>query len=606
MISILDKKECNGCCACADICPVEAIHYVKDHEGFWYPEVDKKKCIDCSRCDMVCPESQTDSSILQVNEEPACYAARHYSEDIRRDSTSGGVFSAFAEAVFADGGSVAGAVYREDFSVEHIVTNNVEDLQRLRSSKYLQSDCAGLYVGIKQRLTEGETVLVCGCPCQMAALRLFLAKDYDNLVICDFICRGINSPKVFRKHLDALEDQYGSKVIYAKAKNKELGWRNLTFKAVFENGSSYYGSGREDDFTRGYLNAGYYCRPSCFDCKFKKAPRIADLTVGDFWGIEKVAPALDDNLGSSLVMCNTPKGKRFFDSIKGNFQVQQVTLQDIELGNRSLYESIKVSQAGRAEFFADLETLSFSQVAAKHFPQPSDRLFHLKEKLKKGLQRVSTIYRFMGLSPRAWVLFIWLNFLRRNTDSNIFKLHLFFPTKYCVLDIHPSAKIVARGPVKLGVNKVRGSKLETRIRLESETELIFSDTFFMFAGADIQLFRGGTLTFDGGPSAGCNIHCQIICADNIKVGRSTLIGRNVVIRDYDAHYIIQDNYKIKAPIRIGEHCWIGEGALVSKGVTIGDGSVVAARSWVVANVKESMLVAGSPAMPVSKNIKWKV
>jgi len=185
-------------------------------------------------------------------------------------------------------------------------------------------------------------------------------------------------------------------------------------------------------------------------------------------------------------------------------------------------------------------------------------------------------------------------------------MHFILPTKYCVFDIHPSAKIIIKGPVTFGLSKIRGSKLETRISLEAGTELNFNDSFTLFAGADIQVFKGGKLTFEGGPSAGCNIHCQIICADNIKIGRSTLIGRNVIIRDYDAHYIVQKNYKVMAPIQIGEHCWIGDGALISKGVTIGDGAIVAARSWVVTNVGGKTLVAGAPAMPVSKNIEWKV
>lgn len=606
MINILDKKECNGCCACIDACPVEAIHFVIDTEGFWYPEVDKQKCVDCSRCDAVCPELQTESPLLQVGEEPTCYAARHINKDIIKDSTSGGIFTAFAEAVFAKGGSVAGAVYREDFSVEHITTNNADDLPRLRSSKYLQSDCTGLYAGIKQRLIVGETVLVCGCPCQMAALRLSLEKDYENLVICDFICLGINSPKVFRKHLDSLENKHGSKIIYVKAKNKEHGWRSLTFKAVFEDGSSYYGDGRTDDFTRGYLHTGFYCRPSCFDCKFKKTPRIADLTVGDFWGIEKVAPSLDDNFGTSLVMCNTQKGRHFFDEIKGVHQVEQVTLSDIALGNRSLYKSIGTSQKGRSNFFNDLETMPFSQVALKHFPKSNTKLLRMKQILKINLQRALKFYQAMGHSPRAWFLFVWINFLRRNTDSNILKMHVIFPTKHCVFDIHPSAKITVRGPVKFGFSKVRGSKLETRIRLDADTELNFNDSFCVYAGADIQVFKGGRLAIDGGHSAGCNIHCQIICADNIEIGRNTLIGRNVVIRDYDAHYIIQKNYKVMAPIQIGSHCWIGEGSLISKGVKIKDGSIVAARSWVITNVEEKTLVAGTPAMPVKKDIEWEV
>ena len=605
MIDIIDKKDCNGCNACIDACPHGAIQFTNDHEGFWYPGVDMNKCTDCSLCEHTCPELNADSEELKLGDEPVCYAVRHIKKEIIKDSTSGGIFSAFAEAIYAEGGYVAGAVYDENFGVHHIVSNNPDDLPRLRSSKYLQSNCTGLYVEIKKLLKAGKKVLACGTPCQMAALRLFLGKEYENLIICDFICRGINSPMVFRKHLDSLEKKYGSKVVYAKAKNKEYGWRALTFKATFENGQSYYGDGKVDDYTRGYLRTAYYCRPSCFDCKFKSVPRIADITFGDFWGVEKVAPSLDDNLGTSLAMCNTSKGLAFFEGLKNSLEYRAVKLEDIAPGNRSLYRSIEQPQSGRDAFFRDLARLPFSKVANKHFPK--EKILSKCKRIAKSILRVPfKLYRTAGFSPVALYQFVWINFMRRNTKSSIKNMNLIFPTRDCVFDIHPSAKVVVNGPVTIGLSKVRGSRLETRIRLEQSAQLHFGDSFSFYAGGDIQVFSGGKLTFEGGPSAGCNIHCQIVCADSIVVGKSTLIGRNVVIRDYDAHYILQDGYKIKSPIKIADHCWVGDGAYIGKGVSVGNGSIVAARSWVVNSVPEKMLVAGVPAMPVSKNIEWRV
>lgn len=226
--------------------------------------------------------------------------------------------------------------------------------------------------------------------------------------------------------------------------------------------------------------------------------------------------------------------------------------------------------------------------------------------IKCILGNIHSLFCVMGVSPRAWHLFFWLNAFRRNTTSNISKMQVIIPTRYCIFDLHPSAKIIVQGRVCIGGCKVKGSKLETRINMEKGTELHFNDRFFMAAGADVQIREGGVLTIEGGPAAGCNIHSQIVCADSIRIGRSTLIGRNVVLRDYDAHYIVQKGYKVKAPITIGDHCWIGEGALISKGVSVGDGSIVAARSWVISKVAEKTLVAGSPAMPVDENIEWRV
>ncbi len=211
----------------------------------------------------------------------------------------------------------------------------------------------------------------------------------------------------------------------------------------------------------------------------------------------------------------------------------------------------------------------------------------------------------LRLSPMAWWKFVRLNFLRKNTITNRSRNGYIYPSSHCVFDLHPSAKIVLNGPWIVGNVLVKGSKLETRVRMAKDTMVQVDDIFVAYAGADIQLGDGGTLILEGGAGAGCNIHCQIVCAATIRLGKHILIGRNIVIRDYDAHTIDQPNYEIKAPITIGHNCWIGEGALISKGVTIGDGSIVGARSWVISNVKPHSLVAGSPAIRLKKNIRWK-
>ena len=202
MISIHNKKDCCGCNACGDVCPVGAISFEIDNEGFWYPNVDLQKCIDCHLCEKVCP--QIHISDLKKNDLPqsVCYAAEHKNLEVVFDSTSGGLFSALAEEVYRMSGFVGGAIYSEDCkSVYHFISNDRKDLVKLRSSKYLQSNVEGFYRKVKDLLCAGEKVLVCGTPCQMAALRSFLHVDYENLIIVDFICRGINSPKVWRKYL---------------------------------------------------------------------------------------------------------------------------------------------------------------------------------------------------------------------------------------------------------------------------------------------------------------------------------------------------------------------------------------------------------------------
>ena len=318
MINITDKSKCCGCCACADVCAHKAITLKEDIEGFWYPVIDSEKCTNCGLCEKACPELNIAS--LKKNDYPKpakTIAAIHKNMKVRWDSTSGGAFTALAEAMYRQGGYVSGAIYNDDFSVRNYISNNPEDLAKLRSSKYLQSKAEGVYAKIRTLLRKGEKVLACGTPCQMAALRSFLRKDYDNLIIVDFICRGVNSPKVYRKYLDSLERKYDGKVVYVKAKNKELGWRNLTRKVVFDNGKVYYGVKMEDDFRRGY-HTNVFCRPSCYTCQYKGFPRIADITIADYWGIEKIDRNLDNNIGTSMILLNSNKGIEFFELIKND------------------------------------------------------------------------------------------------------------------------------------------------------------------------------------------------------------------------------------------------------------------------------------------------
>lgn len=289
MINIQNKVDCCGCNACGDVCPKQAISYKTDNEGFWYPEVDMEKCIDCGLCEKVCPIINVKDLKKNDLPESICYAAEHKNLEVVFDSTSGGLFSALADIMYKSGGYVGGAVFNEDFkSVRQYISNNKQDLPRLRSSKYLQSSLNGFFSKVRDLLKADEHVLVCGSPCQMAALRAFLRKDYENLIIADYICRGINSPKVWGKYIDSFEERYGHKVVYAKAKSKEYGWRNLTQKVILDNGKSYFETREQSNFTKGYLRTGVYCRPSCYDCKFKGYPRISDITLADFWGIEKV------------------------------------------------------------------------------------------------------------------------------------------------------------------------------------------------------------------------------------------------------------------------------------------------------------------------------
>lgn len=610
MIHIQDKSKCCGCCACVDVCDHQAITLKTDIEGFWYPEVDKDKCVDCGLCEKVCPELHILDLKKNDFEKPAhTIAAINKNMSVRWDSTSGGAFSALADVMYAQGGYVSGAVYNDDFSVSNYISNNQEDLKRLRSSKYLQSKAEGLYKQIRDLLRNGEKVLACGTPCQMAALRSFLRKDYDNLTIVDFICRGVNSPKVYRKYLDSLEREYGGKVIYVKAKNKELGWRNLTRKVVFDNGKVYYGVLMDDDFRRGY-HTNVFCRPSCYHCQYKGFPRMADITIADYWGIEKVDKNLDNNIGTSMILLNSKKGIEYFEKVKDRLEWEETGFDSILPGNIALRKPIEPAKIDRKTFFEDLDRGTFDDVVKKYFPKNKNKSLSFKQRIKNAIKPYYLMYKKFGLSLRAYVNFIKINY-RKNTFCDFKSGHVIYTMPSSVFDIHPSAKIDIKAPFLYGNNPVRGMRMPTCLRMEAGTTLEIHDgpltrygkmPYNLRYGAYIEIVNGGKLTIGQGAA---NVGLTIMCAKEITIGNGVRIGRNVSIRDWNgSHVIINDHYRNHAPVHIGDRVWLCTGCTIMPGVTIGEGSVIAANATVTKDVPPHSLVGGSPAKVINENIEW--
>lgn len=600
MIQINDKEKCCGCNACGDICPKQAISFPVDNEGFWYPQVDESKCIKCGLCEKVCPLMNMDKvKSAEKLDPPKVVCGYHKNIAIRFDSTSGGIFSALANAMYKDGGYVSGAIQNEDLTVCNFISNDKHDLAKLRSSKYVQSTAIGLYKKIKNLLNAGEKVLACGSPCQMGALRSFLGKDYDNLLIVDFLCRATNSPKAYRKYMDMLERDFGGKVVYVKAKNKEHGWHSLARKVVFDNGKEYYGEGHDDHYRRGY-HWNMFERPSCYDCKFKEIPRNSDITLGDFWGVEKVAPDLEQNLGTSLVMLNTPKGEKFFEKIRNKLVCRDFSLEDILPGNRAaLLEPIKYPPIDRKAMFEDMDKIPFDEVAKKYFPEESICVGR-KTKIKKMLKMA-----FRSLKhPCETLRLLRYNFFCRNVKSDFFKGNVFKVKSHCAIDLEPTAKIlVNKGEFRFGEKRNSKTKAETSLLIENGGTLQIDGSNFIKTTSDIQIFKNALLRF--GPGA-TNMGLKIVCSEKIWIGDHTRIGRDVWIRDNNGgHKIIQVGYTDKAPVIIGNYVWICSGAQIMKGVTIGDGAVISANSVVTSNVPAHSIVAGNPAKVIAENIYWR-
>ena len=599
MISIQNKKGCCGCNACGDVCPLGAVSFQTDNEGFWYPVVDADKCVDCGLCEKVCPV--INASALKKNDlaQSICYAAEHKNLEVVFDSTSGGLFTALAEEIYRTKGYVGGAIFGDECkSVQHFISNDRKDLDALRSSKYLQSNLEGFYNKVKELVDAGESVLVCGTPCQMAALRSFLGKDYDNLIIVDFICRGINSPKVWRKYIDSFEERYGSKVVYAKAKSKEYGWRNLTQKVVLQNGKSYFETKHNSAFTQGYLFTNAYCRPSCYDCKFKGFPRIADITLADFWGIEKVDKTMDKDLGTSLVMLNSKKGEAFYQLIQRRINSISVPLEGAISGNPALLKPLPSPKVDRTQFFEDLDKMTFEDIRRKYIQIPQ------KDSIKNRVKRTFLFWKKVASATKLKPKVIW-QFFTVNSIRDIKERNVILPTPYCVIVIDKTAIVKKKGITIIGdKSRFPKSKLETRLLVAEGATLDLGPDNYIGYGADIELFKNATLKLGG--QVGSNIGTTIICANRIELGNGTKIGRNVTLRDNNGeHYINRLGYKNSSPIIVGEKAWLCEQSTIMSGVEIGDGAIVGAKSLVIKDVPAHSMVFGHPAEVIDTDVLWK-
>ena len=346
----LKSDACTGCSACANKCPSKAILISQDQCGFYVPQIDFEKCTDCGLCGKTCPvghKKEFECSDFKIK----AYAAYAKDEVIRRESSSGGVFSELAHHVLDKNGIVYGAAFDENFKVVHIGIRRKEELVRLRGSKYVQSFISEtLYAEIKEALECETQVLFSGTPCQIAGLRSYLQKDYPNLLSVDLICHGVPSPKFFADYLICLENKYGKiKQYFFRDKNKS--WKIFNSKVITErkNIIKYMG---QDFYLYLYLNhLQPLLRKSCYQCEFASKGRISDITIGDFWGYQASKTLPDDDRGLNCVLCSTSRGEAFFEAVKKKFNCEIHGLEEIEKGNPVLLHPVKYSPRDRDEFW---------------------------------------------------------------------------------------------------------------------------------------------------------------------------------------------------------------------------------------------------------------
>lgn len=352
MIHIKSKEQCCGCSACLHICPKHSISFKGDKEGFLYPEIDTKTCVDCGLCEKVCPVINQDNERLPLK----VFAAKHPDDEIRMSSSSGGIFTLLAEQIIDEGGVVFGAKFNENWEVVHDFAETKDGLIPFRGSKYVQSRIGDSYTIAESFLKSGRKVMFTGTPCQIAGLKKYLRKEYENLLAVDFVCHGVPSPMVWRKYLEeelARQGEAGKNSVLTSSKDipvltginfrdKSTGWKKFSFVLSFSKASD---AGEQNTVLSSVFNKNPYMnafltnlslRPSCYACPAKSGKSGADITIGDFWGIENIRPDIDDDKGVSLIL-------QYKEGLEYNIRcdLEPVDFEEAILGNSCILSSVK-------------------------------------------------------------------------------------------------------------------------------------------------------------------------------------------------------------------------------------------------------------------------
>ena len=357
----VDYEKCTGCGACVQRCPKRCISWTQREFGFRYPQIDKDTCVNCGQCEKVCPIDKA----LEVSAEQKAYAAVHKDDEVLAKSTSGGAFTAIADAVFAQGGIVYGAAMLDGMQVKHIRTSGNDDFEGLRSSKYLQSDTGTTYQMVEQDLKQGKTVLYSGTPCQIDGLKNFLGKDCENLYTVDVVCHGVGSQAYFDKYMDYARERYG-KIKALRFRSKEYaGWSCCGVVVVDSSDCLKKIPYRDfDNYYYSYFLSGDIYRKSCYSCKYANTNRVGDFTLGDYWGVEALNLPLQTENGCSLLLVNNRHAMQLLDEIESLDRVE-TTVEQAAHCNKQLNAPSKLMDS-RQNRIGEYESMSGQQIQKEY------------------------------------------------------------------------------------------------------------------------------------------------------------------------------------------------------------------------------------------------
>lgn len=581
----ITTEACTGCEMCKEICPVNAIEFVINN-GFRFPVVNKDKCINCDLCNKRCP-AITDR--VEKNDFLKVYAGWTKNDNQRETCTSGGICYELSKYILENGGMVAGVAWCDGYkNAEYILVDNISKLSLITQTKYFQPEMRGIYPKIKAELDKGVKILFIGTACTNAGLKSYLNKEYDNLICCDFICRGYTSQLYHSKRVDELEKKFNSKARGVYYKNKSRGWEQFGTKFDFENGRSYYINRYDDPYEYMLQIDDYLTRISCFNCKYRDSHRISDITVGDFWGIKNISVE-ERNKGISAIMINTHKGQKLIKDIENNVCLQERSLWEISKGNHCLVGQLPYN-LGRENFYADLEKETIENIHKKYGNIRKYKLEKRVLKLKKVLYLLKNI-NFMK--------FMYYNFFCNAIERE--RKAYIFPYRGSKLNIEKNARLTLHSSLHINMYKHKGSSEQTYLHIYPGAKFEVEGVVKIAAGSTIDVLSGAKLVMG---QTNSNYNLVLICGNEIIFGDNVEIGRNVVVYDNNFHKTgLTQNVKGR-PLKIGNHVWLCTGTTITKGLVIGDGAICGINSTVIKNVKERTMVLGNPAKKTLEDVEW--
>lgn len=378
MKEIVSENKCTGCTACMNICPKQAIAMEENIEGFKYPVINQEKCINCGLCKRTCPILTTNKN-MSINK---CYVGYAKEDEVKRNSSSGGIFPLVANYILDNNGIVIGAAFDDNNKLNHIAITKEKELIKLKGSKYLQSNLGDIFKYVSENILNTKILFV-GVPCQIAGLKAFLKKEYENLICVDLICHGAPSPKLFDKYIKELEKKKNDKLINYNFRDKSTGWDTYSNTAIFKN-SKITELQTENKYMKLFLS-DVALRKSCFKCNFKLGNKYSDITLGDFWGVQNYYPKMYNKKGVSAIIINTSKGEKIFNEINGYIEYEKCKLEEIVAGNPLLKESAEYNKKGR-KIFKEIDLVSVDELVKKYG--------HKRNTLwKRGLRKVKNMIK---------------------------------------------------------------------------------------------------------------------------------------------------------------------------------------------------------------------